>query len=131
MLFLAWDRIGPPCDTIGQPEANRDEPNGCVYVFHMIFLSVFVGWFVGEPPGSLSCSTARERQKLTMANAPSVVDPRRLSRPDHATGFEIFLRKEKPQRTAAVEDASRSLGQPASQCRCLNEMLRLKVNAEV
>jgi hypothetical protein len=45
MPFPACDRVCPQCDTGGKPEVNRDEPNGSFYIFHEIFLSVFVVWF--------------------------------------------------------------------------------------
>jgi hypothetical protein len=49
---------------------NRDEPNGCFYVFHVI---LFFG-LGGEPSGFLCCSTATEQQKFTMANDTSCVE---------------------------------------------------------
>jgi hypothetical protein len=42
MLFPTCDRVCPQWDTAGPPEVNRDEPEGCVYVFHVMFFSVFV-----------------------------------------------------------------------------------------
>ena len=67
-------RAFPQRDAGGQPEVNRDEPDGCVYDFQLIFLSLFLFGLGGDPPGFLRCSTATEQQKFTMANDASCVE---------------------------------------------------------